>query len=148
MGSLDLISSPSHSVKIQIMGRKVCLKTKYCWVLSTNFLLLKVCWQGPAMFCLYTSNKLSRQLFEFSLKVKVMRSNPGYLLILYFFYFTNLPPNTNLTSFDFKKFVKTKKEYKFLQSPRPVKYNSPFFLITCIQERKSSKKRCILNDAQ
>ena len=41
-GSLDLISSPSPSVKIQIMGGKVC-------------------WQCPAMFCLYTSSKLSCQ---------------------------------------------------------------------------------------
>ena len=52
-GSLDSISLPSLSVKIQIMDGKVCL---------------------------ITSSKLSRQLFEFSLKVKVMRSNPGYLL--------------------------------------------------------------------
>jgi hypothetical protein len=35
-GSLDSISSPSLSVKIQIMGGKVCLrcKGKYCWALS------------------------------------------------------------------------------------------------------------------
>ena len=39
----------------------------------------KVCWFHPAMFCLITSSKLSRQWFEFSLKVKVMRLNPGYL---------------------------------------------------------------------
>ena len=38
-GALDLIPSPS--VKIQIMGGKVCLmlKAKHCWALSTNFLL-------------------------------------------------------------------------------------------------------------
>ena len=41
-GSLDLIPSPSPSVKIQIIGGKVCLK---CWVMSTNFLYSKVCWQ-------------------------------------------------------------------------------------------------------
>ena len=35
-GSLDLISSPSPSVKIQIMGRK-SKKEKHCWMLSTNF---------------------------------------------------------------------------------------------------------------
>ena len=34
--SLDLIPSPSLSVKIQIMGGKG-VKTKHCWVLSTNF---------------------------------------------------------------------------------------------------------------
>ena len=38
-GSLDSISSPSPSVKIQIMGGKVCLrgKAKHCWALSTSF---------------------------------------------------------------------------------------------------------------
>ena len=35
-GRLDSISSPSPSVKIQIMGRKG-VKAKHCWVLSTNF---------------------------------------------------------------------------------------------------------------
>ena len=35
-------------------------KAKHCWVMSTNFLFSKVCWQCPAMFCLYTSSKLSR----------------------------------------------------------------------------------------
>ena len=34
----------------------------------------------PAMFCLITSSKLFRQYFELSPKVKVMRSNPDYLL--------------------------------------------------------------------
>ena len=32
------------------------------------------------MFCLYNSSKLSRPKFEFSLKVKVIGLNPGYLL--------------------------------------------------------------------
>ena len=35
-------------------------KAKHCWVMSTNFLFSKLCWQRPAMFCLYTSSKLSR----------------------------------------------------------------------------------------
>ena len=35
-------------------------KAKHCWVMSTNFLFSNVCWQCPAMFCLYTSSKLSR----------------------------------------------------------------------------------------
>ena len=48
--------------------------------MSTTFLFSKVCWHRPAMFCLYTWSKLSSPLFEFSLKVKVIRSNPGYLL--------------------------------------------------------------------
>ena len=65
-----MISSPSPSVKV--------VKAKHCWMLSTNFWIQKFCWQCPAMFCLHTSTKLSRPWFEFSLKV--MRSNPGYLL--------------------------------------------------------------------
>ena len=37
--SLDLISSPSPTVKIQIIGGKVCLgvEAKHCWAFSTNF---------------------------------------------------------------------------------------------------------------
>ena len=35
-GSLDLISSPSESVKIQIMGGKG-VKARHCWMLWTNF---------------------------------------------------------------------------------------------------------------
>ena len=34
----------------------------------------------PAMLSLIMSSKLSSQLFEFLLKVKVMESNAGYLL--------------------------------------------------------------------
>ena len=51
-GSLDLISSPSPSVKIQIMGSKVCLRHKgqkqniVYKLLNTK--------QHPVMFCLYT----------------------------------------------------------------------------------------------
>ena len=41
-GSLDSISSPSCSVKIQIMGGKG-VKAKHCWALSTNFLYSIVC---------------------------------------------------------------------------------------------------------
>ena len=32
-----------------------CNKTKHCWAMSTNVLFSKVCWQHPAMFCLYIS---------------------------------------------------------------------------------------------
>ena len=47
------------------------------------------------MFCLYTSSKLFHPQFEFSLKIKVMGSNPGYLLeyfllYRYFFSFENI----------------------------------------------------------
>ena len=61
-------------------------KAKHCWVMSRNFLFSKVCWQLPAMFYLYTSSKLSRPWFEFSLKVKVMGLNPGYLLKYFVLY--------------------------------------------------------------
>ena len=39
-----------------------------------------------AMFCLKTSSELSHKWFEFSLKVKVMGSNPDYLLNLFLLY--------------------------------------------------------------
>ena len=61
-----MIQSPS--VKIQIIGGKVYLdnsKAKHCRVMSTNFLLSKGCWQSPAMFCLYTSSKLSAHNLNF-----------------------------------------------------------------------------------
>ena len=45
------------------------------------------------MFCLYTSRKLSRPQFEVSLQVKVMGSDPGYLLkkiLLYTYFFATI----------------------------------------------------------
>ena len=51
---------------------------KIAWIGSHHHLFPKVCWQRSAMFCFYTSCKLSRPWFGFSLKV--MGSNPGYLL--------------------------------------------------------------------
>ena len=80
-GSLDLIPSPSLSVKIQIMGGKVSLRFKGKTLLGVvNKLLKTKSWHQPVMFCLITSSKLSEKSFEFSLKVKVMGSNPCYLL--------------------------------------------------------------------
>ena len=38
---------------------------KHCWVMSTNFLFSKVCWQHPAMFCHITSSKISCQNLNF-----------------------------------------------------------------------------------
>ena len=70
-GSLGSIPSPSPSMKIQIMGGKVCF-AKHC----RNFWYQKVCWHHPAMFCLIAASKVSRQWFEFSLKVKVMAIAP------------------------------------------------------------------------
>ena len=41
-GSLNSISSPSPSVKIQVIGGRI-VKAKHCWALSTYFLYSKVC---------------------------------------------------------------------------------------------------------
>ena len=61
--SLDLISSPSLSAKVQIMGWKVSLRCKGKTLLGVvnNLLNTKVCWHHPAMFCFIPSSKLSRQ---------------------------------------------------------------------------------------
>ena len=40
-----------------------------------------------ALFCHITSSKLSRQEFEFSMKMKVMESNPGHLPKSFLLYF-------------------------------------------------------------
>ena len=60
-------------------------RAKHCWVMSTNFSFAKLCWQHPAMFCLYIPRKLSHSWFEFSL-VKVIGSNPGNILKSYLLY--------------------------------------------------------------
>jgi len=49
--------------------------------------------------CLYTSSKLSRPYFEFSLKVKVMGSNPGYLLKSFLLYVYKAALLENFTTF-------------------------------------------------
>ena len=88
-GRLNLISSPSPSLKLQIMGRNVCLGCKGTLLGAANKLLkIKSLLNMPAMSCLYTSSKLSCPYFEFSLNVKVMGSNVSYLLRS--FYFINL----------------------------------------------------------
>ena len=74
-GCLDLISSPS--VKIQIMGMKVCLRRKGKTLLGivNKLFVFK-------SLLTTSSNVLTSHLShpEFSLKVKAMGSNPGYLL--------------------------------------------------------------------
>ena len=52
--------------------------------MSTNFWKQKICWHHPAMFCLITWSKHSRQKFAFSLKV--MGSIPSYLLKSFLLY--------------------------------------------------------------
>ena len=52
-GSLDSIPSPSPSVKIQIMSRKICLRCKGKILLGiVNKPMKTKCWHHPAMFCL------------------------------------------------------------------------------------------------
>ena len=67
--SLNSISSPS--VKIQIIGGRVYLRKLGKTLLGDGNKLFVfkslVCWQCPAMFCLYTSSKLYHLEFEFSL---------------------------------------------------------------------------------
>ena len=55
-GSLDSIPSPSTSVKIQIMGGKVCLRCKGKTLLggANKLLKTKFCRHHPGMFCLIT----------------------------------------------------------------------------------------------
>ena len=56
-------------------------------MLSTDFWKQKVVfWQYQQSFSFYTSSKLSRRKFEFSPKVKVMGSNPDYLLKSFLLY--------------------------------------------------------------
>ena len=64
-GSLDSIPSPHihRQWKFKLRAGKFAwgVKAKDCWALSTNFWKQKVCLHHPAMFCLITSSKLSRQ---------------------------------------------------------------------------------------
>ena len=78
------------SVNIQIMSGKVCLRCEGKILLGVVNKLLgtqKVYWHHPAMFCLIISSKHFRQNFEFSLKV--MGSNPSYLLKYFLLYDEN-----------------------------------------------------------
>ena len=69
---------------------------KFTWGNKANFLFSKVCWHHLPMFCLNTSSKHSPQLFEFSLKVKVMGSNPDYLLKSFLLYIKLHKTSTSL----------------------------------------------------
>ena len=69
---------------------------KHSLVMSTNFLFPKV---DNAQQCLPLHLKQTfPPIFEFSLKVKVMRLNPGYLLKSFLLYFTIPPENTILVT--------------------------------------------------
>ena len=104
-GSLDWIPSPSHSEKIQIMGGKVCLRCKTLLGIINKHLKKKSLLTSPSNVLPYTSSKLSRPSFEFSLKVKVMGLNPGYLSksFLLYFHFSAVNPK--------EKIAKTKKKH-------------------------------------
>ena len=60
----------SHDLHLQwefkfLVGKFTWGKAKHCWVMSTNLLFTKVCWQFPAMFCLYSSSKLYHHNLNF-----------------------------------------------------------------------------------
>ena len=78
------------------------VKTNHCWTLSITFENKKFEYH-TAMFCLITSNELS--CWQCARKVKVMGSNPGYLLEFFLLYQT-----WKKEIYDFWKFTETKKE--------------------------------------
>ena len=87
-GGMDSISSRSTSAKIQIMGGKVCLRRKGKIFLGVVNKLFKI-----KSFLTMPSNVLPLHLKQtfppiigFSLKVKVMGSNPAYLLKSFLLY--------------------------------------------------------------
>ena len=74
-GSLDLIPSPLPSVKTQILGRELCLRCKGKTLKYKKFVdITQQCFAYTPQ-ANFPANDLN-----FSLKVKVMGSNPGYLL--------------------------------------------------------------------
>ena len=83
--SLDLIPSLSPSVKIQIMGGKVCLRCKGKTLLGlvNKIFLFK-------SFLTILSNVLPLHLKQTFLKVKVMEMNPDYLLKSFLLYQSTL----------------------------------------------------------
>ena len=82
-GSLDSTPLPSPSMKIQIMGGKVCLRCKGKTLRDVVNKLFDIKSSSNVL-----QSKLSHPWFEFSLKVKVMGSNSGHLLK--YFYFTKM----------------------------------------------------------
>ena len=81
--SLDSI--PSSSVKIQIMGRKICLRCKGKTLMGiVNKLFVFKSSLTATSNVLPLCLKLSRPYFEFSLKM--MGSNPSYLLKSFLLY--------------------------------------------------------------
>ena len=79
-----MIPSPSPWVKIQIMGGKVCLRLKGKTLLGVVTKLLKTITQQ--CFALLPQVNFPANNLNFPLKVKVMGSNPGYLLKSFLLY--------------------------------------------------------------
>ena len=83
-----MISSPSPSVKIQIVSRKVCLrhkgKTLLC-IVNKVFVFKSLLTTPSNVLPLH----LSCPQFQFPLKLKVMGLNPGYLLKYCLLYYWN-----------------------------------------------------------
>ena len=81
-GSLDSIPSPSLSVKIQIMGGKFCLRCKGKTLLGvvTKLLNTKSLLTSPSNVLAYSLKETFPPIIWIFMKVKVMGSDPGYLL--------------------------------------------------------------------
>ena len=79
-GSLDSIPSPSSSVKTQIMGGKVCLRCKGKTLLGivNKLFVFKSLLTMPSNVLPLHLKQTFPPIFEFSLKMKVMGSIPGY----------------------------------------------------------------------
>ena len=89
-----MVSLPSPSVKIQIIGGKFTWdkKAKHCWVMSTNVLFSKVCWHHPSMFCLITFSKLSPNNLNFHWRWRWWDRFNAISLNLYYFTYVLLIP--------------------------------------------------------
>ena len=125
----NLNSIPSPSLKIQIMGGKVCLRCKGKTLLGVVNKLLKqkVCQHSLAMVCLIISSKLSRQKFEISLNEKMMGSNPGYLLKSFLLYKGPIVPWTKIFSNNFFFSMKKVENFYTMISPYMIQLRKHFF---------------------
>ena len=102
----------------------------------------KVCWQYPTMFCLYTSRKFSRPLFEFSLKVKVMGLKPGYFKIFSTLLFEPALFNLNLRNFRpyYWKYLLKSPLVKAKYSDTKGQIISKWFWVSSISSKKRMKE--------
>ena len=91
-GKLDSILSPSPSVKVQIMGGKVCLrgKGKLLPGIVNKLLYSNVCWQHPAIFCLYTCPAHTCPAHTLNFHRRWRWWDRIHAIFLYIFYFTEI----------------------------------------------------------